>query len=600
MAKESLHGDEEIVAVEDALRSAERSLVESERWFEQLVAHSKDIIAVIDEHGTLVYANPSSATLMGYEKNSKTGRTIFDLIHPDDHAVATAALAEIVNRTSTSMSTSEPVVIRILNSSNEWRFIEAELTNCLDDPAIRAVVANGRDITEERALASQLSFQASHDSLTGLANRMFFDDRLLKAHEVARRNGSRAAIFLLDLDDFKGVNDTYGHMAGDVLLVDFAKRLEAVSRSTDTLCRFGGDEFLYLAESLTDVGEVDHIAKRLLDALNAPFTVVGLRYSQKVSIGVAVWDGTETNTDGFLRDADIALYEAKRRGKARYVIFTQSMGVQAVNRFELTRELRDSLESGELSVQYQPIVDLDTLAIVGFESLTRWQHPTRGWIEPELFIPLAEESDLILEIGTFALREAIREASSWHSSDPTVSAPFVTVNMSARQFLDPAFISLIEENLTKQHLAPERLVIEITEGVALLDIADTMHVVDHLRRMNVDIAHDDFGTGYSSFSYLTSLNPRIVKIDKSLVHPEQENSKSDTLLEAIISLGAKLNMTMIAEGIETTASSATFAVSVVIGDRVSFSRRQSPPLTLQPCRPATLRLVSHCAMEIQI
>jgi len=172
MAKEPLHGDEEIVAVEDALRSAERSLVESERWFEQLVAHSKDLIAVIDEHGTLVYANPSSASLMGYEKNSKTGRTIFDLIYPDDHPAATAALAETVNRTSTS----EPVVIRILNSSNEWRFIEAELTNCLDDPAIRAVVANGRDITEERALASQLSFQASHDSLTGLANRLFFNN----------------------------------------------------------------------------------------------------------------------------------------------------------------------------------------------------------------------------------------------------------------------------------------------------------------------------------------------------------------------------------------------------------------------------------------
>jgi Amt family ammonium transporter len=412
-------------------------------------------------------------------------------------------------------------------------------------------VFSERDITEERALAAQLSHQALHDPLTGLANRALFEDRLSQAHGRVVRQGGIGAVLLIDLDDFKGVNDTHGHFVGDQLLTAIANRLEKITRTADTLCRFGGDEFLYLAEGLVSSAEAEVLAERLIKVISEPFTIAGSLIEQHASIGIVIWDATCTSFTETIQNVDAALYEAKRNVRGHHVVFTPTMHQRAVSRFALVQELRHAFQAGELVMHYQPIVDLTTSEVVGLEALMRWYHPEKGWVPPNVFIPLAEQSDLILELGSFSLREAIREASTWTPKDSTSIRPYVTVNLSAHQFLDPALVSTIKHLLVECGLPASCLILEITESVALIDIAETMTVLEHLGTLGVGIALDDFGTGFSSLSYLAALNPRIIKIDQSFVRPVHESSRNDTLLETIISLGQKLNMTMLAEGIET-------------------------------------------------
>ena len=400
-------------------------------------------------------------------------------------------------------------------------------------------------------LEANLRHQALHDPLTGLANRALFEDRLLQAHERLVRFGGTDAVLLLDLDDFKGVNDTFGHLIGDQLLVGIAHRLEAVTRSSDTLCRLGGDEFLYLAQGLKSASEAEDVARRLLKAFVDPFTVESVRLEQRISIGLTICDATTSSDRDFVQEADVALYEAKRERRGRFVVFTPSMQERAIGRFTLVQELRDALRAGEIVMHYQPIVDLATTNVVGLEALMRWNHAERGWIPPSLFIPLAEQSDLIIALGTFALRESILAAKSWKPIGEDMNLPFVTVNFSAHQFHTPDIVSIIKDALRDGGLAPERLVIEMTETAALFDIAETMKVVESLNELGVGIAIDDFGTGFSSLSYLVLLHPKIIKIDRTFVSPPHESVRNETLLGEIIKLGRGLNMTVLAEGIET-------------------------------------------------
>ena len=408
-----------------------------------------------------------------------------------------------------------------------------------------------RDITEERALSARLRHSELYDSLTGLANRALFEDRLSQAHARVVRQGGLCAVLLLDLDDFKGVNDTHGHLVGDQLLVAVAHRFELASRSSDTLCRSGDDEFLCLTEGLDSLAQAEEVAARLLDVLAEPFSIAGSHIEQRASAGVVIWDATNTDYASIVQDADVALYEAKRAGKGRYVVFGSGMRQQAVTRFELAQELRHALHDGDLMMYYQPIVDLVTTEVVGFEALMRWQHPERGFVPPSVFIPLAEQSDLILELGSFAMREAVGAASSWERKGARTSRPYVTVNFSAHQFHDPGLVSMIEEALFESGLEPERLVIENTESVTLRNVTETLRVMERLKRLGVSLALDDFGTGFSSLSYLTLLQPKIIKIDQSFVNAPRESAHDDTLLETIVSLGNRLNMTVLAEGIET-------------------------------------------------
>lgn len=413
-------------------------------------------------------------------------------------------------------------------------------------------ISHFQDVTDERALAAQLSDQALHDSLTGLANRTLLQDRLATAHDRGVRHGGHCALFLLDLDDFKSVNDAFGHEIGDQLLITLARRLERVTRAPDTLCRFGGDEFIYLAEGIADEIDTERIIERLLEVFTEPFLVAGIKIEQSTSIGVAVSDAT--SDEGYMKlvqNADTAVYEAKRQGRGRYVMFTPAMSEQVSERFALAQDLGHALARHELSMHYQPIVDLGTGGVVGYEALMRWQHAERGSIPPEMFIPLAEQSRLIVKLGSFALVHATTVAGSWEDATPDSVPPYVAVNISARQFYDIDLFSSVEEALASSMLTSGRLVLEITEGVALFDIDAAISVIKRLKKLNVVVALDDFGTGFSSLSYLVRLSPDIIKIDRSFISPATMDTSATRLLEAIVRLCQGLDVVALAEGIET-------------------------------------------------
>ena len=432
----------------------------------------------------------------------------------------------------------------------DGRVIFGELAAaCLNDEQgePETIVASVRDATDERALLAELEHQALYDPLTGLANRTLFEDRLSRSRALVAREGGTNAIFLLDLDDFKGVNDTFGHHVGDQLLVEFARRMERVTRASDTLCRFGGDEFLYLAQGIT--GSYEEVAYRLLSAVHEPFTVAGTSLEQRMSIGVVVLDGESMDNDELLRNVDTALYEAKRRGKGTVVRFTNDMHDRASSRYELLRDLRAALGTDQLMMKYQPLVDLASDEVVGFEALMRWQHPSKGAIAPDLFIPLAEQTDLIVALGEFALREATTTAASWTVKHGR--APYVSVNLSTNQFRDPNLLALVDEALRTSGLDPDRLVLEITERAALADTVQVATVLAHFEDRGVRLALDDFGTGYSSLSHITRLHPHIIKIDRSFIVAADDDVASRALLDAMISLGRRLQLTVLAEGIET-------------------------------------------------
>jgi diguanylate cyclase (GGDEF)-like protein/PAS domain S-box-containing protein len=530
----------ELQAIATELAAAE-ALANSERRFRLAFENNMDGIMCVDLEDRVLAVNDSFCQIVGRSREEIVDKGAAPFTHPKE-----------VRRPAVAKADQIRYFDRYLKQGGRAIDVEVSKSSVRDaSGATLYFVISVRDVTEEQALRAQFSHQALHDPLTGLANRVLFEDRLSQANARAVRQGGFSAVLLLDLDDFKRVNDTLGHVVGDQLLVALARRFDKVIRPADTLCRFGGDEFLYLAEGLTAPDQAEDVAKRLLAVLDEPFSLAGTHLEQRASVGVVVWDKTSRDFTELLQDADAAMYEAKRHGEGSHVIFTPSMYQDAGNRFELVHELGRSLEAGDLSMQYQPFIDLNTHDVVGFEALMRWRHPQRGQVPPYVFIPLAERSDLIFQLGSFALREAVREACSWERTSDRVSQPYVTVNFSARQFHDPDLVSTIEELLAASGLAPERLMLEITESVALADVVGTTNMIKHLDRLGVALVLDDFGTGYSSLSYLALLRPMIIKIDRSFVSPSQESAYNDTLLEAIVSLGQRLDMTVLAEGIET-------------------------------------------------
>lgn len=525
-----------------------RQLQQLEQRFRLAFEDNMAPMIFTDLDDRVIAANDAFCKMIGFDRDEILGKDSIPFTYPEDVGIT----EDSHRRISEGHARQSRYVKRYVRKDGRLIYVEVlRSPACDDDGNILYHVISERDITDERTLAAQLSHQALHDSLTGLSNRALFDDRLDQARSKMMRDGGYCAVLLLDLDDFKGVNDSLGHLAGDQLLIAVARRLQEVARDSDTLCRFGGDEFLYLAEGLTSIDDASHLATRLLDALIEPFIVGGIHIEQRASIGIVVSDSTLADRTEFLQNADVALYEAKRLGKGRFAHFTSTMHQQAVSRFTLVQELRQTLQAGKLAMHYQPILNLTSGYVVGFEALMRWNHPVRGWVPPNVFIPAAEQSDLILELGHFAIREAIAAASSWENSSDHASDLFVTVNLSARQFHDLDLVPIIQSTLAAHDFSPRRLVLEITESVTFLNMTDTMNIMEQLSALGVSFALDDFGTGFSSLSYLSLLHPKIIKIDQSFVSPAIERSRTGVLLEAIIALGHKLDMTMLAEGIET-------------------------------------------------
>ena len=525
-----------------AERSAARARDEIEQRFRLAFEENMAPMAFTDLDDRCIAVNDAFCAMLGRSREELLDGDSSVFTHPEDlgitESVQQRLLAGDVERVR--------YIKRYVKPDGRVIVVEISKSTARTERGdILYFVNSERDITDELELADQLAHQALHDPLTGLANRSLFDDRLAQAIERVGRYGGFGAVLLIDLDDFKGINDTRGHIVGDELLAAVAGRMQSVTRASDTLCRFGGDEFLYLAEGLASDEEAQQVAARLLGVFDEAFAMSAAVVEQRASIGVVSFDAGRADRDTLVRDADVALYEAKRAGKNRAVAFDPSMHHRATSHFELARELRHALAADELAMHYQPIVELSTMTVVGFEALMRWQHPTHGFVAPSVFIPLAEETGLIVELGAFALREAIAAAATW-----APDGPYLTVNLSARQFHDPDLVATIERELKASGLAPGRLVLEVTESATLSDVAETLDVIDRLTSHGIGIALDDFGTGYSSLHYLTLVHPQIIKIDQSFVSPTHD-PRTRTLLETIVTLGQKLDVEVLAEGIET-------------------------------------------------
>jgi diguanylate cyclase (GGDEF)-like protein/PAS domain S-box-containing protein len=409
-----------------------------------------------------------------------------------------------------------------------------------------------RDITERIRLEQELAHQAFHDSLTGLANQALFRDRVTHALTRAARLQIQLAVLFLDLDDFKTVNDSLGHTAGDALLVAVAERLRDCLRGSDTAARLGGDEFALLIEGVGDAAEVTALAERLIATLKEPFVIAGRDIVVGTSIGIA-FDEIHINTGQLLRNADIAMYTAKRGGKCRYEIFQSDMHTAAMDRLEIQADLRRALDQRELTLDYQPIVDLATGRITGVEALVRWHHPQRGPLAPNVFIPLAEETGLILELGRQVLVEACIQGRHWQRLRPQDPPLTVSVNLSPRQVQADDLIPHIVEALTVSGLDPATLVLEITEGVMMHDTEAVIGRLASLKALGVKLALDDFGTGYSSFGYLQRLPIDVLKIDGTFIGMIETDDRQSTLAQAIVSLAQTMDLVAVAEGVETSA-----------------------------------------------
>ncbi|MGL5877722.1 MAG: putative bifunctional diguanylate cyclase/phosphodiesterase [Xenococcaceae cyanobacterium] len=408
------------------------------------------------------------------------------------------------------------------------------------------------EIQRRERMEQQLIHEALHDALTGLPNRTLFMERLEKALQMSKRYEDYLfAILFIDLDRFKVINDSLGHHIGDRLLIEFASRLKAITRATDTSARLSGDEFVILLEPISALDDAIRTAQRIARELNIPLHINGREVSTNASIGIAMNSSEYNKGAELLRDADIAMYRAKEKGKGRYEVFNRVMYARAIERLHLENDLRQALDRQELLVYYQPIVSATTGKLKGFEALLRWKHPVRGFVSPAEFIPIAEETGAIVPIGEWLLRSVCQQIDLWQTQLSMNSPLQVSVNLSARQLKESQLSTTIDEILAQFNLKGENLQLELTESMLMEDIEEIIVILWKLRQKGIQLSIDDFGTGYSSLSYLHRLPANYLKIDRSFVTDICSNSDSQKITEVIITLANSLNMKTIAEGVET-------------------------------------------------
>ena len=549
---------------------AVEALQASEERFRSLVQNGRDLIVILDAEGRVTYATPSVERVLGHRATDLLGQTIARLTHPDDVAEVTERLAALFN----GAPLDAPLQARTRHADGSWRYLEALGTNFLDHPSVRGVVITARDVTERKQLEARLERQAFYDPLTGLPNRALFQNRLDRALRIAARGDAAVGVMFLDLDRFKIINDSLGHAVGDQLLQSLGARLAGCLRGGDTVARLGGDEFVILLEGVREEAEATQIAERVIDTFRAPFMLDGHEVTLSTSIGIAVSEPARLR-DGageLLRMADIALYRAKATGRAGYAVFDASMNVFSVERLMLESDLRHAVERDELRLHYQPELDLATGAIVGVEALVRWEHPQRGLLPPGEFIPLAEETDLIVEIGQWALEIACRQARAWAEARPHASL-VVSVNLSARQFNEPDIVARVAGALNATGVDPALVRLEITESILVQESAAAAATLRALKALGVSLAIDDFGAGYSSLSYLTRLAVDMLKVDRSFVSGANSDERSAAIVGAVVTLAHTLGMRVTAEGIETPKQLARMrAVGCDHGQGYLFAR----------------------------
>ena len=535
---------------EEGMAREAASTRSSERRFRGLVQNTSDMILICAAPGTVTYQSPAAEAIWGHQAAGLLGEAVVALVHPDDQP-ALRDLWEQLRQAPPGGEAARTTELRLRDGAGAWRQAELAVTNLLHDPAVQGLVATVRDITERKAFEQQLTQQAFYDTLTGLPNRVLFRDRLEQALVRAGRRMDAVGLLFLDLDNFKLVNDSLGHQVGDKLLVEAAARLRACVRMQDTVARLSGDEFVVVLDLLAGEADALPVAKAIAHQFSRPFALDGREVVITASIGIAISNAGREHAEGLVRNADMAMYRAKSDGRARYVMFDPSMHTDALARLELENDLRHALSHQELRVHYQPIVTMDTGSFTEVEALVRWQHPTRGLVCPGDFIPIAEETGLIIPLGMWVLEEACRQVVAWHEQFPTKPPLTLSVNLSPRQFQQASLVAEVAEALRASGLPASRLKLEITEGVIMRDAEATIRTLWELKDLGLQLAIDDFGTGYSSLSYLKRLPLDVLKIDRSFVSGIGQNQEDTAIVHAIMALAKSLNLRVTGEGIET-------------------------------------------------
>ncbi len=519
-----------------------------------VVERHPDVVMVVAADGRIRYSSPAATRLLGRPSGWLAGNTLAALVHADDR-VKLADLYAVSPVRDGNWLTYAHADIRLSSLQGQWVGFEVSATSLSPESEVAGVLLTLRDVSERKALEEELRHQALHDPLTKLANRALFREHLQHALARYRHTDARPhAVLLVDLDGFKAINDSLGHSAGDEVLSEFAGRLRAMIRPGDTASRLGGDEFAVLLEN-SSLQEAAVFACSLLDSVRGPVVLDGTvaLKGQEVfltgSVGVAL---TEPGQDAgeLLRNADVAMYAAKAAGRDRYEVFRSEMQVAALKSLDLQTSLRRAIENEELVVHYQPIVALDTGEMTGVEALVRWNHPERGLVPPAEFIPVAEQSGLIKPMGTWVLEQACRQVRDWQQRFLHRKGLHVSVNASAVQVEDPRFLDEVVGCLQRSGLAPEDLILEITESLFMEDFAVIVDKLERLKNLGVQFAMDDFGTGFSSLAYLRSLPIDLLKIDKAFIDGVTGSPDQSALVRAVIQLAHTFDLKTVAEGVE--------------------------------------------------
>ena len=534
-----------LVLRDDALIRERRAARMVEDRYASLIANASDVIMTVAVDGTLLFVSPASERTLGLKPEAVIGKNLFDIWTGDDGERLKTFLGEVSASSGEALG---PVELRIERDRGHY-VLEIVGSNLTNDPAVQGFALNFRDITERKALEEQLRQLAFHDSLTMLANRGLFRDRVQHALTLANRGRQQLAVMFVDLDNFKNVNDSLGHDAGDRLLQAVAQRLVKSTRFSDTVARLGGDEFAILLEAISTQSEVERLAASLIEKLDQPFTLNATEVRVSASIGVA-FSTQEASAEALLSKADTAMYFAKAAGKNRFLAFEQPMQEMLQEKTRLVADIARAIANEEFFIEYQPIVDLGTRSLLGVEALVRWRHPDLGVLLPGRFIPIAEECGQIVKLGRWVLGRACREVFAWRDSIAGGKGLRIAVNVSSRHLQNGDLARDVAQALQESGLEPGNLVIELTESTIMHNTETNLARLQELKALGVRLAIDDFGTGYSSLSYLHRFPIDILKIDRSFVARLTNSSTGPELARAVITLSETLGLDTVAEGIE--------------------------------------------------
>ncbi len=565
----------------------------NEAYFRTLVQDTSDVILIVSDDWKVSYATPSATSIFG--DIAVEGAYLWDLVADGERDDLLRTLIRIPADASFSSGYTDRRITRRDGVSVE---VQVRASDLRADPTVAGLVLTLRDVTEQRQLEDQLKYQAFHDALTGLPNRLLFQDRISRELAVAREEGKTAGVLFVDLDDFKVVNDTMGHGVGDELLMAAAVRLSGLIRDCDTAARLGGDEFALLIGEIENSAAVEAAAGRIVRAFGEPFALASGSVLTTVTVGVATTDDS-ANTDELLRHADLALYAAKAAGKRQWRRYQPVLSAGMIRRRELQAALEEAVARSAFTLVYQPIVALATGEIAGFEALVRWPHAQWGMMQPDQFIALAEETGQIVSLGSWVLSQATADIARWRRDpreEPRAPSapPYVSVNVSARQFSAPGFVDGVRRTLDSSGLEPGALVLELTESVLLRRDGRVVSDLIELKAIGVKLAIDDFGTGYSSLSYLRELPIDVVKIDKSFVDGIAVSEQRLALAEGIVQIARTLGLEVIAEGIESVVQRDLL---ISMGCRFGQGYLLAMPMAAQQAETLA-RIGSHVAPQL--